>query len=38
MPKWKNVEQEVDRLESRITDEVPPKGTLYYKFKPQEGE
>ena len=34
MPKWKNVEQEIERLEVRVKDEVPPPGTLYYKFKP----
>lgn len=36
MPKWKNVVAEIEQLESRIKDEVPPNGTLYYKYKPKE--
>ena len=38
MPKWKNVEQEIEKLEVRIKDEVPPSGILYYKFKPSTEE
>lgn len=38
MPKWKHVEQEIERLEVRIKDEVPPPGILYYKFKPSTEE
>ena len=36
MPKWKNVVAEIDQLEARIKEEVPPAGSLYYKYKPKE--
>lgn len=38
MPKWKNVITEIEQLEVRIKDEVPPPGTLYYKYKPKDEE
>ena len=33
-PKWKNVFQEIDGLNTRILQETPPSGILYYKYKP----
>lgn len=37
-PKWKSVEDEIEKIKKRIADEVPPSGVLYYKYKKQEGE
>jgi hypothetical protein len=34
MPKWKNIVAEIEVLQQRIKSEIPPPGTLYYKYKP----
>jgi len=31
-PKWKNVVNEIEQLESRILEETPPSGVMYYKY------
>jgi hypothetical protein len=35
-PKWKRTQQEIELLEKRISQETPPPGILYYKFKQEE--
>ena len=37
-PKWKRTQQEIELIEKRITQETPPPGVLYYKFKQEEGK
>ena len=37
-PKWKRTQQEIELLEKRISQETPPPGVLYYKFKQEEGK
>jgi len=38
MPKWQLVKSDIEKLEQRLKDESPPAGTLYYKYKPADGE
>jgi hypothetical protein len=33
MPKWKNVVAEIDQLNKRLPNEMPPAGVHYYKYK-----
>ena len=37
-PKWKSVVAEIENINKRIKEEVPPPGVLYYKFKKVDGE
>lgn len=32
--KWKNVHAEIEGLNTRILQETPPSGVLYYKYRP----